>query len=95
MIALFSAFAMLVAPPDELHPPILISAGNQPINVDLGHAAPFVGDIDGDGKQDLLVGQYGGGRLRIYRNEGTNTAPRFDRFRWLEANAGIASVHTN
>src|SRR2546425_805844 len=37
------------APPgsDELAPPIRLTAGGKAINVDIGHAAPFWGDIDG------------------------------------------------
>lgn len=61
----------------ELLPPIRLQAAGAPIDTPkIGHAAPFVGDFDGDGVQDLLVGQFDGGVLWIYRNEGTNAAPR-------------------
>ncbi len=53
-----------------------IEAGGKPIDTDVGHAAPFVGDFDGDGRPDLLVGQFGGGILWVYRNEGTHSAPK-------------------
>ena len=66
----------------DLAPPVLVTAGGQPIDVD-GHAAPFVGDFDEDGKNDLLVGQYVYGKLRIYRNVGTNVQPKFDGFEWF------------
>src|SRR5262249_50018475 len=51
---------------DDLAPPVKILAGGQAINVDIGHAAPFFADIDGRGVKDLLVGQFGDGKLRIY-----------------------------
>src|ERR1700756_1545524 len=60
----------------ELAPPVRIEAAGKPIDTDVGHAAPFVGDFDGDGVNDLIVGQFGDGILWIYRNEGSNAAPR-------------------
>ena len=60
----------------ELKPPVRLEAAGKPIDTDVGHAAPFVGDFDGDGVNDLLVGQFGDGILWIYRNEGTSEAPQ-------------------
>jgi hypothetical protein len=60
----------------DLSPPVRIEAAGKPIDTEIGHACPFVGDFDGDGKQDLLVGQFGQGLLWIYRNEGTNERPK-------------------
>jgi hypothetical protein len=61
---------------EELTPPVRLEANGKPIDTDTGHAAPFVIDFDGDGVQDLLVGQFGDGLLWIYRNEGTNAKPK-------------------
>ena len=61
---------------DELAAPVRIEAAGKVIDTDVGHAAPFVCDFDGDGTRDLLVGQFGGGQLWIYRNEGTNAEPK-------------------
>ncbi len=61
---------------DELAPPVRLEADGKPIDTEIGHAAPFVTDFDGDGVQDLLVGQFGGGALWIFRNEGTNAEPK-------------------
>lgn len=60
----------------EFAEPVRLAGGGKIIDTDVGHAAPFVCDFDGDGVQDLLVGQFGDGLLWIYRNEGTNAAPR-------------------
>ena len=60
----------------ELLPPVRLEAAGKPIDTDVGHAAPFVADFDGDGVKDLLVGQFGQGILWVYRNVGTNAAPK-------------------
>jgi hypothetical protein len=64
-------------PTIEFLPPVRLEAGGKAIDTDVGHAAPFVCDFDGDGVRDLLVGQFGDGILWIFRNEGTNDKPRF------------------
>jgi hypothetical protein len=66
----------LSGPADELASPVRLEAAGKVIDTDIGHAAPFVGDFDGDGVADLLVGQFGEGILRIYRNEGTTARPK-------------------
>jgi hypothetical protein len=70
---------------DLFQPPFRVSDAQGLIDVDIGHAAPLVVDFDGDGLPDLLVGQFGEGKLRIYKNVGTASAPRFDSFTWLQA----------
>lgn len=71
----------VLAPPEkattnELWPPVQLKAKDKAIDTAIGHAAPFVGDFDGDGISDLLVGQFGDGQLWIYRNLGSNAAPK-------------------
>jgi len=61
---------------DTLAPPVRLEAVGIPIDTQTGHAAPYVADFDGDGVQDLLVGQFGDGLLWIFRNEGTNAQPK-------------------
>jgi hypothetical protein len=58
-------------------PPVRLEAAGKPIDTDVGHAAPLVVDFDGDGKNDLLVGQFGEGILWFYKNLGTNKEPKY------------------
>jgi hypothetical protein len=54
-----------------------------------GYAAPCWADMDGDGKKDLLVGQFAQGKIRLYRNLGDGKlAPGV----WLQAEGQVAEV---
>lgn len=65
--------------------PIQVHAGGRPIERDEGVVSPFVGDLDGDGRPDLLLGVLGPrGRLLVYRNLGTKTAPRLGPPTWFD-----------
>jgi len=79
-------------PASELLPPFLVHDGEQVLDVEDGNSAPFLYDLDGDGLRDLLVGQFGGGRVRVYENRGTRGAPRFAGFEFLRAGEAFASV---
>ena len=76
---------------DDLADPVRVLASGEPIDVP-GFAAPFVGDFDGDGVQDLLVGQLDYGRMRVYHNRGTNAAPEFDSYEWFRADGRVAGI---
>ena len=79
----------------ELRAPVKIMADNRPIDVErTAHAAPFVGDFDEDGRDDLFVGQFHEGRLRIFRNLGSNKEPKFIDFQWFTAGADLGRVPT-
>ena len=75
----------------DLATPVRVPAAGAPIDV-AGFAAPFMGDFDGDGVRDLLVGQLDYGRMRIYHNGGTNAAPEFDDWKWFHAGGRIAGI---
>ena len=87
-----SPLVMAADPPDRLAKPFRLQAEGRPIDVEIGHAAPTLCDLDGDGRRDLLVGQFGGGKLRVYRNTGTDKAPAFASFDWFKAGGKVASV---
>ena len=45
--------------PIQFEPPVRIESSGNPIDVTVGHAAPYLHDFDGDGLKDLLVGEFG------------------------------------
>ncbi len=78
----------------DLLSPFRVEVGGAPIDVDVGHAAPLLADFDGDGNLDLLVGQFGGGKLRIYRNLNSSGsgAPKLSQFAWFQAGGADGTV---
>ena len=60
-------------------PPFPVLVAGKEISVENGHAAPAHYDFDGDGRKDLLVGQFEGGVLNLYRNFGSNELPAFTK----------------
>jgi hypothetical protein len=72
---------------DRLARPVPVEAEGKPlVRQGTGYALqyPFVGDLDGDGRQDLLLGDRERGRLRVYCNVGTRTAPRLTGPKWFD-----------
>jgi len=93
LLAAVTAGAEPSGPAPDLSPPVRLEAAGQVIESGkVGHAAPFVGDFDGDGKPDLLVGQFDGGLLRVYRNEGTAAAPKLAAGQDFKAGAELGVV---
>ncbi len=56
-----------------------------------GHCGPCVEDVDGDGVNDLVVGDFSG-LFRCYRNAGTNAQPQYDKGVNLRAGGEDAKV---
>ena len=86
-LLLFSAITVRAA---EFENPVRLQGGGAAIRVESpGYAAPCWADIDGDGKKDLLVGQFRGGKIRIFKNLGDGKLASGE---WLKADDKVAEV---
>jgi hypothetical protein len=76
--------------PGDFQPPTRLKADGVLIRVESpGYACPCWADIDGDGKKDLLVGQFSGGKIRVYKNLGDGKLGAGD---WLKADGAAAEI---
>jgi hypothetical protein len=74
----------------EFEPPVRLKAGDAAIRVESpGYAAPCWTDIDGDGKKELLVGQFNGGKIQVFKHFGER---KFATGEWLRAEGKTAEV---
>ena len=85
----------------RLGAPFLVMAGDKPVLTEKhGLAAPALWDFNGDGKRDLLVGEFetnsskfpmgaDGSTVRVYLNVGTDSDPKFsEEFEWARDTEG-------
>ncbi len=58
-----------------------------------GYACPTVVDVDGDGVDDLVVGQFAGGKMKWYRNTANETTtPEYAVGEWIRCDDEPAQV---
>lgn len=74
----------------EFEPPVRLKAGGVAVRVERpGYAAPCWADVDGDGKKDLLVGQFNKGKIQVFKGLGKG---EFAKGSWLQAEGKVAEV---
>jgi len=74
----------------EFEPPVRLMADGQAIRVESpGYACPCWADLTGKGAPDLLVGQFRGGKIRVYKHQG---GMKFAAGEWLKAGGTEAEV---
>jgi hypothetical protein len=74
----------------DFEPPVRLKAGDAAVRVENpGYAAPCWADVDGDGKKELLVGQFNQGKIRVFKHLG---ADKFAPGTWLQADGKVAEV---
>ena len=74
----------------DFAPPVRLKAGGAAIRVESpGFAAPCLADVDGDGKMDLLVGEFNQGKIHFFKGLGGG---KFAKGSWLKADGKTAEV---
>jgi hypothetical protein len=74
----------------EFQRPVRLEADGVPVRVESpGYAAPCWADIDGDGRKDLLVGQFKQGKIHVYKNLGDG---KLGAGEWLKAEGDVAEI---
>ena len=70
--------------------PVRLKGGDEYIATQSpGYASPCWHDMNGDGKKDLIVGQFAGGKMKIYPNRGDGTLGEGE---WLMVDDSPAEV---
>jgi len=79
-----------IASAADFQPPIRLEANGAAVRVESpGWAAPCWADIDGDGKKDLLVGQFNQGKIHVFKNLGGG---KLAAGAWLKADGIDAEI---
>ena len=89
MLTLLSLLAAAPQGP-QFEAPVRMQAGGSYVKVEApGFAFPSWHDVDGDGKGDLVVGQFHDGKMRLFLGEGGG---KLAAGAWLRGDKGAAVV---
>lgn len=74
----------------QFEAPVRLQADGEYIKTEYpGFASPCWADVDRDGRKDLVVGQFAGGKMKVYRNLGDGKLAKGE---WLKAEGKVAEV---
>jgi hypothetical protein len=88
-VALIAPLALGVTP--RFAGPELINDNGTPIDVGY-YGAPTMSDWNQDGAKDLVIGQYDLGKIRLYLNQGPDTAPEFNGYTFFQSGGGDVTL---
>ena len=84
------------APPSgyTFEAPVRLKAGDEFVSVEApGYACPTMADVDGDGLEDLVVGQFNRGYMQFCKNIASSSEPpKFAEAKWIKAGDDKAEV---
>ncbi|QDU51280.1 FG-GAP repeat domain-containing protein [Gimesia panareensis] len=74
--------------------PVRLQADGKVIDTgkNMGHSSPCIEDLDGDGLDDLILGDFGG-HFQFYKNVGSNTKPVYQDNGKIKAGGKTAEVN--
>src|SRR5262245_59118567 len=80
LLLLAPAFASTPLRAQEFAAPVRLEADGEPIDIgklsQFAHAGPALGDLDGDGDRDLLVGDFPG-NIWVFENIANDKSPKY------------------